>query len=77
VEKSELEDLMSILEAAEDTHGEILVAALLKELNDASKALGLLIINYDETLAHETWKRECDQARAKVDDVIARIRALS
>jgi len=49
---------------------------LLKELNDSSLALGKKITNLDESLDNDVWKKECDELKAKLDDVIKKIKDL-
>ena len=73
IDNSEIERIMAKLETLED---EVLAVELLREFNDKTRHLGLLIMNRDENLTHEDWKRDCDLARQEVEQLIARIESL-
>lgn len=64
---------MLILEELED---EQLAVQLLKELNDKTRALGVVLMNMDSSLSHEEWKKECDQAKKEVDLLVKKIKSL-
>jgi hypothetical protein len=69
-------EINEILEKLETLEDEELAVELLKEFNDSSKHLGKLILNLDKSLSHDAWKKECDQARARLDAVVKRINDL-
>lgn len=73
IDNNELNEILEILESLEDEHQ---AAKLLKEFNDASKEHGQLILDMDQTLSHGEWKKKCDAAKSRVDDVVSRIRSL-
>jgi bifunctional N-acetylglucosamine-1-phosphate-uridyltransferase/glucosamine-1-phosphate-acetyltransferase GlmU-like protein len=66
-------DVMSKLESLED---EALAANLLGELTQKNKHLGKLLLNTDKSLSHIEWKKQCDQAKKDVDEIITRIQKL-
>ena len=49
---------------------------LLKEFNDQSRSLGLLLMNRDPSLDHEKWKQECDDAQRELDKLVKTINSL-
>lgn len=61
---------MEILEGIED---DALARDLLKRFNDSSSLLGRLVLNLDESLGHEEWKRQCDQAQRDLEQVLEEI----
>lgn len=65
-----------ILEKLENHDDEAEAVSLLKEFNAASSRLGKLLLNLDKTLDHETWKSECDRARAELEAVMEKIEQL-
>lgn len=69
----DLSQVMAILENMED---EEKAARLLKELNDATSELGKLIMNKNSDLGHDEWKKQCDEAKNKVDRIISSIESL-
>ncbi len=71
VSKSELEEIVKILEDMKD---EERAARLLKELNDRSAVLGKLLTSLDPELSHDEWKKNCDIAKERVDEIIAEIK---
>ena len=71
IDNTELNELMKILEDCED---ESLAVSLLKELNDATKEWGTLLMNKDQNLDHEEWKKKCDTAQERVNKVARQIR---
>ena len=73
IDNSEIEELTSILEEADD---QLTAVALLKEFNQATKEHGLLLMNLDESLDSEEWKKKCDEAKKRVERVVAKIRSL-
>lgn len=70
IDNSEVERVLAKLEELED---EGLAVELLKKFNDATRELGLLVMNKEEGLDHEEWKNKCDQAKKKVDAVLEQI----
>lgn len=73
LDTSEITVVMEKLEGLDD---EALAVSLLKEFNDKTGRLGVLLQNLDPALSHEEWKKLCDQAKTQVDQVIAKIMAL-
>tara|TARA_R110002072_G_scaffold534_7_gene4224 strand:+ start:123498 stop:123722 length:225 start_codon:yes stop_codon:yes gene_type:complete len=69
-------DVTKVLEKLESLEDEELAVKLLKEFNDATKELGVLILNKDESLTHEDWKSRCDSAQKKVEEVVQKIEEL-
>lgn len=70
IENKDIEHILEILENLED---EELAVSLLKEFNQASAELGKLLLNQDQALSHEEWKKLCDQAQARLSKVIETI----
>jgi hypothetical protein len=68
----EIDEIMLILEEMED---ESLSRELLKQFSDASAHYGRLILNLDQDLEHEEWKKLTDQALVDLRSVIARIKS--
>lgn len=66
-------DLNRILEILENLEDEELAVKLLAEFNRASADLGKLMLNLDKNLTHEEWKSLCDDAQAKLGQVIKKI----
>ena len=54
----------------------LLAVKLLKEFNDQSRSLGLLLMNRDPSLDHEKWKQECDDAQRELDKLVKTINSL-
>ncbi|MDD0851948.1 hypothetical protein HBN50_02520 [Halobacteriovorax sp. GB3] len=73
VDNSEINEVMLILEELED---EQLAVQLLKELNDKTRALGVVLMNMDSSLSHDEWKKECDKAKKEVDLLVKKIKSL-
>lgn len=69
-------EINEILEKLENLEDEELAVELLKEFNSASKVLGKLLLNLDKSLAHDEWKRQCDEAQTRLDRVVDRIHDL-
>ena len=70
IDNSELEELLEILENMEDEQE---AASLLAEFNEASRVQGQLILNLEEGLDHDDWKKQCDEAKKNVDSIISKI----
>jgi hypothetical protein len=73
LDNQEINVLLEILENFDD---EELAVELLKEFNSSSKDLGKLLLNLDKSLPHDEWKRQCDVAQKRLNDVVARIHDL-
>lgn len=73
IDNTEVEKVLAKLETLED---EVMAVQLLKEFNDSTKNLGVLLMNKEQGLDHEEWKKQCDQAKDKVDQVIQKINSL-
>ena len=73
IDTSEHDEIMEILENLED---ESLATELLKEFNDCSRDLGQAILNRDESLPHDEWKKICDQLKSSLDLLIERIKSM-
>lgn len=70
IDNSEVNKILLVLEEMED---EQKAAHLLSEFNKRTKELGELILNKEQSLNHEEWKKLCDDAKAQVDSIIAKI----
>jgi uncharacterized coiled-coil DUF342 family protein len=73
-DNSEHQELLKILENMED---EDLAVELLKQLSDLSGLLGRKIVNKDESLKNDVWKKECDEIKVKLDEIVEKIKNLS
>lgn len=73
LDNAELESLMGKLEELKD---EELAVELLRELNDATSSYGKLLLNQNQSLSHEQWKKDCDSAKVRVDNIIKKIQEL-
>ncbi|MCF8058846.1 MAG: hypothetical protein K9K67_06105 [Bacteriovoracaceae bacterium] len=73
IDNTEVERVLTKLEEIED---EALAVELLKEFSDATRELGRLLLNQDDSLSHEEWKSECDKAKIKVDNVLNKVNSL-
>ena len=74
IDNSEVNRILEILENMED---EVLATSLLREFNEATKAHGVLLLNMDDSLSNEDWKKRCDESQKKVDEVVSRINQYS
>ena len=70
IDNSEIEKILEKLESIED---EVLAVELLKEFNACSSELGKLLLNLDKSLTHQEWKKKCDEAQLKLDEVVKKI----
>lgn len=75
IDNNELLEVLEKLEQLEETD-EALAIKLLKEFNGASKELGKILLNKDESLTHEEWKKECDKAQNHLNKILETIRNL-
>lgn len=73
IDNTEVEQVLAKLESLDD---ESLAVQLLKEFNDSTKELGVLLMNRDQNLDHDAWKKECDQAKDKVENIMKKINGL-
>ena len=73
IDNTEINLLLDKLENHSDEEEAVL---LLKEFNAASSDLGKLLLNLDKNLAHEEWKKKCDLARKRLDEVVTKINSL-
>lgn len=73
IDNTEVEQVLAKLETLED---ETMAVQLLKEFNDSTKNLGVLLMNKEQALDHVEWKKQCDQAKDKVDQIIEKINSL-
>ncbi|MCR9203008.1 MAG: hypothetical protein NXH75_00410 [Halobacteriovoraceae bacterium] len=73
IDNTEVEQVLAKLESLED---EALAVQLLREFNDSTKELGVLLMNKDQSLDHEEWKKHCDEAKDKVEGIVKKIMAL-
>lgn len=69
-------EVNKVLEKLEQLENEELAVKLLKEFNDQSRSLGLLLMNRDPNLDHEKWKQECDDAQRELDKLVKTINSL-
>lgn len=67
------QDLNKILEKLENLEDEELAVELLRDFNNASKKLGKLLLNLDQSLTHEQWKKECDLAKLDLEAIVKKI----
>ena len=72
LKNDEVEEIMLILEQMED---EQLSARLLKLFSDASAHYGRLMLNLDESLSHDEWKKQTDQALVDLRAIIDTIKS--
>ncbi|MGZ3787171.1 MAG: hypothetical protein ACXVLQ_01540 [Bacteriovorax sp.] len=70
IDNKEIERILEILENLDD---EKLAVQLLQEFNRASSELGQLLLNQDPSLGSVEWKKRCDQAQKKLDDIVKQI----
>ncbi|MBP9681393.1 MAG: hypothetical protein KBD76_08305 [Bacteriovorax sp.] len=66
-------EIERILEKLENLENEQLAVELLREFNLASSELGKLLLNLDQSLTHEEWKKRCDKAQQKLNSIIKKI----
>lgn len=66
-----LEEITKILE---DMENEELATQFLIEFNQASKAYHSLLMNLDKSLPAEEWKKLCDGAQKRLEQIIKEIK---
>ena len=66
-------DMTLVLEKLENLEDEVLAVEYLKKFNDASKKLGKLLLNLDQSLDHGEWKKACDESRDELDKIVLEI----
>ena len=72
---ADVEQMSKILEILEEMEDQELAVKLLKNFNDKSSELNLLLQNKDAQLNHNVWKMECDllsrDLKRAVDAILA------
>lgn len=71
IHNKEIVELMEILENMAD---EELSVELLKNFGELSRDWGRLMLNQDPNLTHQEWKLQCDEAKNKLEQLIAKIK---
>ena len=70
IDNAEIEQIIAKLESLEDEEKAV---AMLKEFNKCSTELGKLLLNMDKSLSHDDWKKQCDEAKLRLEKVIKEI----
>lgn len=70
IENTELDKIMTILESLED---EELAVTMLRKFNEKSSNAGKLILNHDQNLDNDLWKKQCDEAQKELNEVVREI----
>ena len=73
IDNSEIEGVLEKLESLED---ETKAVEYLAKFNEATKNLGSLIMNQDESLSHEEWEEKCAASKAELDSLLKEIHDL-
>ena len=73
IDNKEVNEILQILEELED---EKLAVDLLKRFNEATRNLGVLVVNKDPRISHDEWKALCDNAQKEVDEIVEVIKSL-
>jgi hypothetical protein len=73
VDSRETDRVLSILENLEDG---TLSINLLREFSEKNKQFGKILLNRNENLDHEDWKRQCDQAKKEMDEFLVKVESL-
>lgn len=73
IDNSEMERVLEKLESLED---ETLAVQYLAKFNEATKNLGTLIMNRDESLSHEQWEAKCSESKSELDELLVEIEKL-
>lgn len=73
IDNTEIEKVLEKLESLED---EALAVQYLSEFNAATKKLGTLIMNLDSDLDHDSWQKQCDEAKKELDQLLEKIDSL-
>lgn len=74
IDNHEYQELTIILEELED---EKLAVELLRELSSTSSELGKKILNLDQSLSNEDWKKDCDRLKNQLNEIVIRIKKLA
>lgn len=74
IDNREINEILEILETLED---EQLAVMLLKSFNQLTSEHGKLILNKDNSLSHEEWKKRCDALENEIDLLVEKIRNLA
>lgn len=73
LDTKEMDEILSILEEHPDQD---LAVLLLREFNDKTRELGLLLMNRDPSINHAEWKTKCDKTQDEVNQIVKRIKSL-
>jgi DNA-directed RNA polymerase specialized sigma24 family protein len=73
IDNSELDEILAKLESLEDEEKAVV---LLQDFNKYSSELGKLLLNLDKSLSNEEWKRQCEDAKNRLEKVIKEIKQL-
>jgi hypothetical protein len=73
IDNSELDEILAKLESLEDEEKAVV---LLQDFNKYSSDLGKLLLNLDKSLSNEEWKRQCEDAKNRLEKVIKEIKQL-
>jgi DNA-directed RNA polymerase specialized sigma24 family protein len=73
IDNSELDEILAKLESLEDEEKAVI---LLQDFNKYSSELGKLLLNLDKTLSNEEWKKQCEDAKNRLEKVIKEIKKL-
>ncbi len=73
IDNTEIERVLAILEGLEN---EALAVEYLKKFNDATREFGQLLMNQEDGLGHEEWKKKCDRAKEEVEKIVDEIQKL-
>jgi hypothetical protein len=66
-------EIQRILDKLENLEDEVLAVELLREFNRASSDLGKLLLNQDAKLGHDEWKKCCDKAQDRLNEIVSKI----
>lgn len=69
-------EIERVLEKLEGLENEALAVEYLKKFNDATKEFGQLLLNQEQALDHEEWKKACDRAKKQVETIVEEIENL-
>lgn len=66
-------EINKILEKLENLEDEVLAVELLKEFNLASSELGKVLLNLDNNIGNDEWKKLCDDAQLRLNLIMKKI----
>ena len=72
-----MHEISLILEKLENCSDEPRACKLLSDFQIAHQKMGEILLNLDSNVDHEEWKKECDAAKQKVDDIVKQIQLLN